>query len=169
MSSTSIEVKVPFLEGMSPASRVWIYQNPMPVPQEVQVAMAPEIALFCAGWTSHQRAMVTGGGIWLDRFVVLAVDESLAGASGCSIDASIGFIRGVNASYSLNLFERMAFTYLDAGGEIHTLSAAAFKAAYAEGKIGPDTLVADTLVSTLGALNSDFWKPLKLSWHARMV
>jgi hypothetical protein len=169
MSMTTNELVFPFLQGMSPSSRVWIYQNPEPIPQEVQAAIAPEIASFCAGWTSHQRALETGGGIWLDRFVVLAVDESLAGASGCSIDASVGFLRGVNASHGLNLFERMAFTYQDGAGEVHTLSAAAFKAAYAEGSIGPETLVADTLVTTLGALYHDFWKPLKLSWHARMV
>lgn len=169
MALTTAYSEVSFLKEMSPDSRLWIYQNPAPIENRVQEAMVPRIEEFCAGWTSHQQPLETGGGVWMDRFVLLAVDESKAGASGCSIDSSVAFIRSLNAQFGLNLFERMAFTYLDKAGSIHTVDANAFREAYAQGKIGPDTLVADTLVNSLAALNAEFWKPLKNSWHARMV
>ena len=41
------------------------------------------------------------------------VDESMAGASGCSIDSSVAFIRHLTQEYSVDLFDRMLVTYID--------------------------------------------------------
>jgi hypothetical protein len=48
---------------------------------------------FCIQWTAHGANLKAYGEVRHHRFIVMIVDETAAGASGCSIDKSIHFIR----------------------------------------------------------------------------
>lgn len=46
---------------------------------------------------------MTGDGfVMYNRFVVLMADESEVGVSGCSMDASVHFIKGLAAEFNTN-------------------------------------------------------------------
>jgi hypothetical protein len=96
------------------------------------------------------------------------VDESNADASGCSIDKSVYFLKNLQAKYSRDLFDRMHFSFKK-GEEVITLDRNSFAQAYREGEINDETLVFDTLVKNKGELDRSWTKPLKDSWHKRMV
>ncbi len=113
--------------------------------------------------------MHAAGEVLHHRFIVLAVDETRAGASGCSIDASVKFLQQLQGELKTDLFDRMQFTYRDAGGSLHTVAREEFAERYRQGKITDETPVFDTLVTRLADLQTDFEKPLAQSWHARMV
>jgi len=104
-----------------------------------------------------------------NRFLVLMVDETQAGASGCSIDSSVAFVKQIQAQYGVDFFDRMSFSYQDEQGKVHTLPRADFEKAYQEGTITDETLVFDTLVKSKAELDKGLLKPLKESWHARLV
>lgn len=157
------------LEGWPDATRVWIYQaNPVLTTAQVE-RLKPMLTQFCTEWVSHRRDLRATAEVLYDRFVVLAVDESLADASGCSIDSSVRFLQSVEQTFGITLFDRMRFSYVDAGGEVQTVDHGTFVAEYAAGNLTDDTLVLDTLVTTLGALRTTWQKPLRESWHARLV
>jgi len=149
-------------------SRVWIYQASRPFPREAVGKVKEEIQAFVESWTSHNRNLQASADLLHHRFVILMVDESKAGASGCSIDKSVYFLKNLQAKYDLDLFDRMHFSFKD-GDRVSTLDRNGFAQAYKEGTITDDTLVFDTLVKTKGEFDNEWLKPLKDSWHKRMV
>jgi hypothetical protein len=104
-----------------------------------------------------------------NRFVVLMVDESQAGASGCSIDKSVYFVQGVEQAFGVKMFDRMLFAYQNEAGEVKTASSIEFDQLYKNGLINDETLVFDNLVKTKADFEGKWLKPLKDSWHARFV
>lgn len=155
--------------SLSPQSKVWIYQSNRPLAEAEEQQILPELQAFAQSWVSHNRQLRAGADILHQRFVVLAVDETQADASGCSIDKSVHFLKGLEQSYGLSLFERMIFSYQDAEGKVHTVDRDTFAQLYASGAINDETPVFDPLVDTLGDLQQQFVKPLGQSWHKRMV
>ena len=150
-------------------SRVWIYQSNRPLNEEQSEQLTQLANDFAQRWVSHNHQLRAAAVFLHNRFLVLMVDEEQAGASGCSIDASVAFVRQLQAQFEVDFFDRMQFSYQDDNGQVHTLGKSAFALAYQEGKINDDTLVFDTLVKDKGTLEKSWLKPLKDSWHARMV
>lgn len=149
-------------------TRVWIYQAQQPLSREKITEIRQHIANFTTSWVSHNNQLRAFGDIYHNQFIVLMVDESLAGASGCSIDKSVHFIKQIEQHYGVNLFDRMTFTYKD-GDEVKSAPRMEFSALYKAGKINDATLVFDNLVKTKGDFDTDWVKPLGDSWHKRMV
>lgn len=156
------------LRGMPDTARVWIYQSTRPFTDTETVVLTSQINGFVGEWTAHRKTLLAAGSIFHNQFIVLSVDESLNDASGCSIDASVYFIKDIENQYNVQLFERMNFAYLD-GETVKTVPSTTFSQLYTEGVISDDTLMFDNLVNTIGALKTTWLKPLKTSWHRRFV
>lgn len=155
-------------ETLPDTTRVWIYQANRPIADEDVPEVRTQIQTFAQSWVSHNRALRSFGDLWYNRFVILLVDESRAGASGCSIDSSVHFLKGLQSAYGVDLFDRLVFSFKK-GEEVISLNREEFARWYAEGKIDDDTLVFDTLVNNKKDLQENWVKPLKDSWHKRMV
>ena len=156
------------LEGLDDSSKVWIYQSNRPLTEEESLATQVALDRFAANWVAHSRQLKAKARLVEDRFIILAVDETMAGASGCSIDASVHFLKNLQNQLQVDLFDRMRFAYKDENGNIQSTDRASFVNLYAIGTISDSTLVVDTLVKTKKDL-STILKPLKESWHSRMV
>ena len=157
------------LDKLAPTSRVWVYQSSRAFSESESETIAQLAQKFAHSWAAHGRELVAAGSLLHHRFLVLAVDEQLAGASGCSIDTSVGFVRELQSTYAVDFLDRMQFAFRDERGEVRTATRAAFAQLYAAGVIDDDTLVFDTLVATLADLQNRFEVPLGQSWHKRMV
>lgn len=149
-------------------TRVWIYQATQPLSENTIPEIRKHIANFTTSWVSHNHQLRAFGDIYHQQFIVLMVDESMAGASGCSIDKSVHFIKQLEQHYELNLFDRMVFTYKD-GEIVKSAPRMEFAKLYAEGKINDATLVFDNLVKDKATFETEWVKPLGKSWHKRMV
>ena len=154
--------------GMPDNARVWIYQSTRPFTEIEILVLTSQINGFVGEWTAHRKTLLAAGALFFDQFIVLSVDESLNEASGCSIDASVYFIKDIERQYNVQLFERMNFAYWD-GKTVNVLPSADFSKRYTEGGISDETLVFDNLVNTVGAFKTIWLKPLKTSWHRRFV
>lgn len=153
---------------LSPATRLWIYQAHEPFASADIPAVEASLQNFAQEWVSHNNKLSTAAAVLHDRFVILGVDESLTGASGCSIDSSVRFLQKLGAHYQRDLFDRMRFSY-EQDGEVYTVSKDEFAGLYAKAQINDETIVFDPLVQTVAELQASFRKPLKDSWHARFV
>lgn len=156
-------------DTLSPQSRVWIYQCNRPLNEEQSQEIEKMANDFARRWVSHNQQLHAAATFLHHRFLVLMVDESRAGASGCSIDSSVAFVKQLQAQYGVDFFDRMSFSYQDESGTVHTVPRAVFAEAYQAGQITDNTLVFDTLVKNKAELDQALLKPLKDSWHARMV
>ena len=153
---------------LPPSTRVWVYASNQPFNAEDTPTVRTKIQDFAQQWVSHNRHLRSIGDLVHDRFVVLMVDESQAGASGCSIDKSVYFLKSLQSAYGVDLFDRMQFSYLD-GETVKTVNRDTFAKLYQEGQINDDTLVFDPLVNSKADFDASFVKPLGQSWHKRMV
>ena len=149
-------------------TRVWIYQSNRPFSEEEIRVIDPAIQRFTDQWVSHNRDLKAFGKVFHEQFIVLMVDESHAGASGCSIDKSVYFIKQIEQAVGVDLFDRMTFTYQEEGKK-YSVPRAEFARLYQEGKINDQTLVFDNLVNNKGDFETAWIKPLGESWHKRMV
>jgi hypothetical protein len=59
--------------------------------------------------------------------------------------------------------------YRDKDGRVNVTTRAAFNQLVLDGRIGPDTPVFDTAVTTASAWRQEFERPMRDSWHAQLV
>jgi hypothetical protein len=149
-------------------SRVWIYQSNRPFTEKEMVVLNSQLNAFVQSWAAHSQQLYAACSIVHNQFIILAVDEKQAGASGCSIDKSVHFMQDIENQYGISLFDRMTFAYMD-NDTVKTASKPTFKRFYTEGVINDETPVFDNLVNTVKDLKSTWVKPLKESWHRRFV
>lgn len=157
------------LDRLPSQSRVWIYGAERELSDIEVSTIRKELQAFVSNWVSHRKDLNAGADVLHDRFLVIAVDETQAEASGCSIDGSVHFLQDLGANLGIDFFNRMIFSYRDASGTIHTVPRDEFKVRYKSGQLENDTIVFDPLVKELGELRQIFERPLEDSWHSRMV
>ncbi|MGV8877977.1 MAG: ABC transporter ATPase [Sphingobacteriaceae bacterium] len=148
-------------------SRVWIYQSDKELSLEETALLQDHLDQFAARWTAHNNQLKANAEIRYNRFIVLIVDESQAGASGCSIDKSVSFIKQLEKQYGLNFFDRFNIAYRK-NGAIVSVNRDAFEQLLTEGEINAETPVFNNVVQTLGELQQSWEIPLRKSWHARV-
>lgn len=150
------------------STRVWVYQSNRPFLKTDIPLLKVKLIQFTESWVSHNRQLRAFGDVLYEQFIVLMVDESMAGASGCSIDKSVYFLKGLEAEYNVDLFDRMTFAFKD-GEIVKTASRDEFARLYQNGVINEQTLVFDNLVNNKGDFDKHWVKKMEDSWHMRMV
>lgn len=149
-------------------ARVWIFQADNLIADEKLAEVHDRVMDFAERWTSHQRALTATGSILHNRFVVLVVDESRAGASGCSIDKAMHFIQSLGHHYGVDFLNRHHYTYYD-GLDLHTVPASQLKFLYENGDIDDETKVYDNMVNNKYDFLKKWVVPLGDSWIKRVV
>jgi hypothetical protein len=148
-------------------SRVWIYQSNKELMADQTARLESQLNAFAQNWTAHNNQLKATGIVQYNRFIMLVVDENQAGASGCSIDKSVRFMKELESEYQINLFDRFNLAYRD-GEEIKSVSRNDFEELIKAGTITENTIVFNNLVQTLTELNTKWEVPLKDSWHVQL-
>lgn len=150
-------------------SRVWIYQADRELTYEELDRARDLLFPFLRDWTSHDQMLMTYGNVFHRRYLALFVDETQAHqASGCSIDASVRFVKALEAELKVDFFNRMIYTYM-VDEEIRSIKHSELKTAFTSGEINENTLFFDNLVKTKGDFLQEWVKPLQESWHYKFV
>ncbi len=156
------------LIALDDTSKVWVYQASRALTYEELDESRPVVFDFLDAWTSHNKDLITYGNIFHQRFLAFFVDESIAGASGCSIDKSVHFVENLGVELNVDFFDRETFTYLkeDNVEEVKRMDLAAL---VANNVIDMNTLFFDNLVKTKHDFLKNWIKPLNNSWHKRFI
>ncbi|TWJ02434.1 hypothetical protein JN11_01407 [Mucilaginibacter frigoritolerans] len=148
-------------------SRVWVYQSDKKLTDNEVLQIKVLLDNFTTGWTAHNNQLKAKAEVRYNRFLILVVDESQAGASGCSIDKSVNFMKQLQDQFNLNLFDRFNLAYRE-GNEILSTGRNDFETLLKEGKIGTETIVFNNLVQNLAELQTKWEVPFKDSWHIQL-
>jgi hypothetical protein len=89
------------------SSRVWTYLCNRALSSKEVNEVQLELNLFTKSWKAHQKQLNASANIIYDQYVVFAVDESAAEITGCSIDASVHFMKTLQEKISADFFNRM--------------------------------------------------------------
>jgi hypothetical protein len=153
--------------NFSENSKVWVYQSNRELSADEVNRIAKILGDFTAGWTAHNNQLKAKHEIRYNRFMVLIVDETQAGASGCSIDKSVNLMKGIEQEFGINLFDRFNIAYRD-GDAITSVGRFEFEELIKQGRVNPETIVFNNLVPTLKDLNTQWEVPFKNSWHKQV-
>lgn len=160
---------IPF-EEMPGDARLWVFgTDRVPGPDEAR-RLGSRTRSFLESWTAHDRALDAAFQIREDRFVLVAVDERRARASGCSIDALTRHFRGMEEELGISILDSAPVWYRDEEGAPVRASRTAFREAAARGEVTLDTPVLDLTADTVGDIRTGRWeRPARRSWHARLL
>ena len=142
-------------------SRVWVYQSNRPFSEIEKVQLTEAFKVFVDSWAAHGSKLVADATIIGDYFVVLAVDEKTAMASGCSIDSSVKFIKSIGQQFNIDFFNRLKLV-VQKENETKMISFSDL-GQYENWKIY------NTLVNTIDLLNTSFLIPVNESELFKMV
>ncbi|WP_343563433.1 ABC transporter ATPase [Sphingobacterium sp.] len=147
--------------------RIWIYQADRILTAQESEQISTELAAFAEQWKVHGKPLSASAELRDDLFIILKVDEAIAAASGCSVDSSVRFLKGIEEKYGVQLFDRMQFAYKSTSG-VAVVNRSGFEKLLAAGEIDDNTLVFDNTITYEHQLDSAWVIPFKESWHKRL-
>jgi len=149
-------------------SRIWIYQSNRAFNREECAEIKDLAQHFLAGWNAHGSELHAAIELFYDLFLVVMLDEDVAKASGCSIDASFQFIKGLEKRLKVSLLDRLIVAHRDAKG-IALSRVDEFESLIRHGEVGRETIVFNNLVDKKADFDSKWEVLLKDSWHRKLL
>ena len=150
---------------ISENSRVWIYQAQRQLTKDEEDRIQGMLNNFTSEWQAHGHDLAALGEIRHHQFIILSVDENIAGATGCSIDKLVYLMKDIEKEFGLDLFDRFRIAFRDMGSIINC-NREEFEAQIKSGLVNGQTIVFNNLISRRKELQSSWEIPLKDSWHA---
>ena len=149
-------------------SRVWVYQSDRVFTIQEIDFISKKAKEFIEQWTRHGDNLKGSFTIKYNQFLVLAVDEGFNNVSGCSIDASVRFIKQLEEILSLDLMNKLNVTFKN-GDDINIVKLADFQQFAKEKKITNNTIVFNNMVQTKQEVETQWEIPASKSWHQRFL
>ncbi|MGQ7854732.1 ABC transporter ATPase [Pedobacter sp. WC2501] len=151
--------------SFSPQSRVWIYQSDRKFTSTEETEILNKLAAFTNQWKAHGNELLAKAEIRYGFFIILTVDESQAGVTGCSIDSSVRLIKEIEQEYHIDLFNRFNIAY-KVNGEVVVNSKEDFETLVNIKQVTTETIVFNNMVQNLAELESKWEVPFQNSWHS---
>ena len=140
---------IPFKE-IAKDSRLWVFITDRKFTTEEEVDFKLQLEKFLNSWTAHKLELKTSSEIIDGMVICVAVDESMAGASGCSIDKLHHFIIEFQKASNILLLDRMRVVFRDQFGVFENAKLDDFIEKVKVGEITKDTLVINAQAISLG-------------------
>ena len=156
---------VPF-ENLPDESKIWIYQSNRKFSDEEFAAIEADLKTFVESWAAHGTSLEASYQLKYNRFIILAVNQEVQNATGCSIDASVQFIQDLEKKYEVDLLDKMNVTF-KLGEHIAHKPLIEFKKMAKEKAVSGNTIVFNNLVNTIEEWNESWEVPAAESWHSR--
>lgn len=150
-------------------SKLWVYSSSNFFEGEEEQKISTEVEKFLEEWTAHSRELRAASKIDLKRHILISVDESVHGASGCSIDSCVHFLKDLGKVTHHDFFDRLHYTYLGEDKRPFLVHHHSLSEAYSRDIINDQTLFANPLVKTVGEYHQSFLQPLAKSFQSKFI
>ena len=158
-------MQVPF-ENLPEESKIWIYQSNRKFSDAEFASIEEDVKVFLDRWETHGTSLESSYQMKYNRFIILAVNQEVQAASGCSIDKSVGFIQSLEQKYNVDLLDKMNVTFKN-GEHIAHKSLIDFKKMAKEKAVTENTIVFNNLINTVLEFKESWEVPAMDSWHSR--
>ncbi|MEO7989071.1 MAG: hypothetical protein ABI663_05985 [Chryseolinea sp.] len=158
---------VPF-QSLPEYARIWIYQANKKLDSKSVAILSETLKAFTENWVVHGQPMQASFDIRFDRFVILAANEGINAASGCSIDSSVRILKEVGHALQVDFFDRSEVAFKN-GDDILTLNISTLKNSLSNGDWNAETLVFHNLIAEKSQLDTAWHIPAKASWLKRYL
>lgn len=156
-------------EALPDSARVWVFGSDRPLRADGTAALLSGVDAYLADWKAHGAPLTVGREWHADRFLIIAVDQSTAGASGCSIDGLFRVLQQLEKEVGSSLVSGGRVFYRDGTGAVQSTSRDEVASLAAGGAISKDTVVFDTTLTDLGNYRACFERPARQSWVGELI
>lgn len=157
---------VPF-KSLPKNSRIWIFPSSKEIDIHKKSKIKERLVKFISDWTSHNKNIQAGFELPYNRFIVIALNQNLQNASGCSIDSLMNIIQIFEKEFDLILLDRMNVLYRDKNRKIEYLTLKDFVKMVKYKSINSSTTVFNNLVVNKEEYMELWEVPAINSWHSR--
>lgn len=156
---------LPF-DQMPGDARLWIYQADRPLTDPERAAVESDLHHLCSAWSAHGTPLRTSFRLEHNLFILLAVDERQAGASGCSIDGTVRLLKSLQTRLGVDFFNRQRVAYLE-GTSVRTCNLAELKTLFQNGILTADTVTFNNALTSKAEWENGWRVPVRNSWVSR--
>jgi hypothetical protein len=157
------------IEDLPDSARTWVFGADRNLSDGATDLLLSEVDRFLSQWHAHGSPLTAARDWKYGRFLTVAVDQSTAGASGCSIDGLFRSLKAMEPRLGASLVTSGLVFYRGKRDSIETVDRERFTALSAEGKINRKTRVFDPTVTTLGEWRARFELDAAQSWHSGLL
>ncbi len=150
------------------ASRVWVYQASRLLSMQEALHLEEMLNSFVSEWKAHGDPVKGYANLFFGQFIILMADESSVTVSGCSTDSSVRFIKEVEKTFNIQLFDRQSLAFV-INDKVQLLPHHQIAYALEHSFVKPDTLYFNNMVLNRQELEDKWIIPLKDSWLARYL
>lgn len=150
-------------------ARVWVFAARDPVRGERADLLLREVDAWLDAWKAHGTPLACARDWRDDHFLAIGVDQSVAGASGCSIDALFRVFQALQPALGTTLLGGGRVFYRDAAGIVRGVDRPAFARLRESGAVHDATPVFDTTLTDAAGWRRGFERPLAESWHRQVA
>ena len=143
-------------------SRIWLYAAENTLSKDQQNYIINFISEDLRVWNAHKLPLTSAVTILENHFIVIALDESKNGASGCSIDILQNLIQKIEKYLSISLMNRLN-VFCEIEGKIVCIPSIKLRSI-----AKPDTTFYDLTVLKKSDLKT-YLKPIYEGWCAHLV
>ena len=152
---------------MSGFSRIWIYQASRSLSTTETTAVEARVAEFIGQWKAHGHELMAGFTLLKSQFLIIALDESFAQASGCSIDSSVRVLKEMAAEIDVDFLDRSLVAFGDAQEDVFMVPLHEISEKVSDGLITRETMTFNNNLSVLSDLANSWMIPAGESWLKR--
>lgn len=156
---------IPF-EELPEESRIWIYQSNRKFSDAEISEIEIDLKLFLENWAAHGTSLESSYELRYNRFIIIAVNQEVQAATGCSIDSSVEFIQSLEKKYNVDLLDKMNVTFKQ-GEHIAHKPLIDFKKMVKDKSVTENTIVFNNLINTVQEYNESWEVSALDSWHSR--
>lgn len=150
-------------------ARVWVFAASDRVTGDRAAQLLTAVDEWLAEWKAHGEPLTSAREWRDDRFLVIGVDQSTAGASGCSIDALFRILQSFQRQLGTSLVGGGRVFYRNHAGEVESATRTSFSGRAAAGDVGADTMVYDTSLTTAASYRNRFMLRAGDAWHRELL
>lgn len=160
--------RVPFADLPADA-RVWVFASATELDASASARLLDAVNEFLDQWNAHGAPLVCARDWRDDRFLAVGVDQTTAGASGCSIDGLFRTLARLEPELGTRLLGSGRVFYRDAEGQVQVATRREFSALANEGRVSAETSVFDPSITSAATWRDGFERPARQSWHAELI
>lgn len=150
---------------MPSQARIWVYQasRSLTAPELDQIKQT--LSQSCQAWEAHGAPLQASFEIKYNQVIVVAVNEAMNAASGCSIDASTRWFKALGETLQVDFFSRDVAVVRDEQVKLFALGQ--LKSAVDAGHLNREDQIITPLLQNVGQYRNEWLSTAEQSYLKR--
>jgi len=152
---------IPF-EQLPDQSRVWVYQANRPLLADEMEQISSFLTHEMNAWAAHGSPLNASFEIRFNQVVIVAVNEDVNEASGCSIDASTRWFKSLGEMLNVDFFDRQIAKIQ--GEQISLIPITSIKDFILNANLSEEDFIIPPQTADLGQYRNQWLQTVRQSW-----